>query len=206
MHTFSEPQLGPGHQDASRALLRSQSGPNQCSFLFAVQAHHARRASVPHLYPRPAVFVGVAIHSNPVATTAQHVLWLRCSGVPGSQWSPQQHECVRERGGRVAINIRSRTWTLWLRIASCADVDGAALEATGRAMGAAGLQRRSGFRPVPVGSPYWSGLRPPHQMWQAIAVTQGCERQDTDFSFLREKKEQKRKRTVLSSKQTSQSC
>ena len=42
------------------------------------------------LYPRPAVFAGVAVHSIPVATTAQHVLWRECSGVVGPQWSPQQ--------------------------------------------------------------------------------------------------------------------
>ena len=46
------------------------------------------------LFPRPAVFAGVAIHSIPVATTEQHALWLGFLGVVGSLWSLLQRVCA----------------------------------------------------------------------------------------------------------------
>ena len=52
-------------------------------------------------YPLPA---GVAVHSIPVATTAQHVLW-RFSGVGGLQLS-QRLECAEKRVGGCPTNIR----------------------------------------------------------------------------------------------------
>ena len=39
-------------------------------------------------------FAGVAVHSTPVATTVQHVLWRGCLGVVGSLWSRQPHAFV----------------------------------------------------------------------------------------------------------------
>ena len=77
----------PRLPNASRALLRSQSGPlASASFTCCLTA--------PPPLTLSAVFAGDAVHSILVATTAQHVLWRGCSGVVGSQWSQQQHECV----------------------------------------------------------------------------------------------------------------
>ena len=44
-----------------------------------------------------AVFAGVAVHSIPVATTAQHVLWRGFSGVVGLQLSRQWFKCAEKR-------------------------------------------------------------------------------------------------------------
>ena len=90
---------------SSRAMLRSQSGP-----LANVRSHAAQLPDTPRvmrkcsasfscvacgsLFPLPAVFAGVAVHSISVATTVLHVLWRGSWEVAGSQWSRLQLVCV----------------------------------------------------------------------------------------------------------------
>ena len=89
-----------------------------------------RRSSVPFsvaacgsLCPRQAVFAGVAVHSTPVATTVQHVLWRGCLGVAASLWSPQPHAFAVKQVGGSPPTVAPRTWTLsrrtsWTNVAS----------------------------------------------------------------------------------------
>ena len=61
----------------------------------------------------PAMFAGVAVHSIPVATTAQHVLWRGFSGVGGFAIESAALECAEKRVGGVHQHPHPGTWTSW---------------------------------------------------------------------------------------------
>ena len=94
MHTFSEPRF-------SGIVAFSERTSGQCSFhlLSDCQAHHARRASFPPCSLRR-LWLPLLSSSRvcrPVDSSGHHrtaCAVAGCSGVAGSQWSPQQHECV----------------------------------------------------------------------------------------------------------------
>ena len=113
---FIEGTVKPRLTDTARAQLRSQSGPMAsapftcCQFAWhttfdpeVLRLLLLRRLWL--LLPSSSC-AGVAVHSIPVATTAQHVLWRRFLGSRGFAVKSAASRACREAGGRVSSSIR----------------------------------------------------------------------------------------------------